>query len=254
MGLRFKILSGFLILAVMLALAGVWSIYELSNMGTSVKKILDENYRSIHAAKLMNEALEREDSAVLLLQLGQWIEGRRIINSADSMFMANLEFAYSNISVPGEQAALDSIRLKYHAYKSLWERPIVDTEREGSLEWYFDRVHKAFAAVKKAVNDLTALNDSMMYETASVLQNRANRAIMPGIVAIVAALAFTLVFNMLINYLMVTPIIRITKRIDEFREKKRPFEIEINTHDELQDLANAIRDLTDLEMSRNIRE
>jgi methyl-accepting chemotaxis protein len=253
MGLRLKILSGFMILALMLAIAGAWSIYELSGMGTSVRKILDENYRSIDAARLMNEALEREDSAVLLLQLGQWKEGRQIINTADSMFAANLDFAYSNITIEGEQTALDSIRSNYRLYKSLWERPIVDTEREGSLEWYFNRVHKAFVGVKSAVNNLTNLNDVSMYETATDLQSRANRAIMPGIIAIVAALALTLIFNILVNYLMVSPIIQITRRINDFREKKRPFVVDINTHDELQDLAIAIQDLTDLEISRDIQ-
>lgn len=243
-----------MILALMLAIAGAWSIYELSGMGTSVRKILDENYRSIDAARLMNEALEREDSAVLLLQLGQWKEGREIINTADSMFAANLDFAYSNITIQGEQGALDSIRSNYRLYKSLWERPIVDTEREGSLEWYFNRVHKAFIKVKSAINNLTNLNDASMYETATDLQSRANRAIMPGIIAIVAALALTLIFNILVNYLMVSPIIQITRRINDFREKKRPFVVDINTHDELQDLAIAIQDLTDLEISRDIQQ
>ncbi len=254
MGLRAKILSGFLILAIMLALAGAWSIYELDHVGHSVKKILDDNYRSIHAAKQMTEALEREDSAVLLLQLGQWERGRLIINKADSVFMANMNFAYSNVTISGEQAALDSIRSAYADYKRLWERPIVDTEREGSLEWYFNQVHTSFLRTKDAINALTGLNDQIMYETASDLQGRANRAIMPGIVAILAALVFSLIFNVLVNYLMVNPIISITRRINEFRVKKRPFTVEVRTRDELKDLADAIQDLTDLEISRNLKE
>ena len=60
MGLRLKILSGFLILVVMLIIAGIWSIYELRTVGSSVQKLLDENYRSINAAKRMILALERD--------------------------------------------------------------------------------------------------------------------------------------------------------------------------------------------------
>ena len=71
MGLQFKILSGFFILVLMLFIAGLWSIYELNSIGSSVQSILDENYTSIHAAKRMKEALEREDSGVLLLLLGK---------------------------------------------------------------------------------------------------------------------------------------------------------------------------------------
>ena len=99
MGIRFKILLGFLTLAVMLFIAGVWSIYELNSIGSSVPKLLDENYRSIHAAKKMIEALEREDSAVLLLLLGRWDEGRFLLNTADSLCIKNFDVAYTNITI-----------------------------------------------------------------------------------------------------------------------------------------------------------
>ena len=59
MGLRAKILSGFLILTTMLFMARIWSIYELTRVGTSVQRLLDENYKSINPAKMMIEALER---------------------------------------------------------------------------------------------------------------------------------------------------------------------------------------------------
>lgn len=71
MSLRFKIMSGFLILALMLAIAGIWSIYELNSFGTSAEDLLDENYRSIKAAEMMLEALERQDSGILLLLFGK---------------------------------------------------------------------------------------------------------------------------------------------------------------------------------------
>jgi cytochrome c peroxidase len=63
-------------------LAGAWSIYELKTVGTSVQRLLDDNYKSINAARLMTEALERKDSAILLLLSGNWTEGREIIESA----------------------------------------------------------------------------------------------------------------------------------------------------------------------------
>jgi len=66
MGLRTKILSEFLILTTMLLIARIWSIYELTRVGTSVQRLLDDNYKSINAANMMIEALERKDSAVLL--------------------------------------------------------------------------------------------------------------------------------------------------------------------------------------------
>ena len=59
MGLRTKILSGFLILPMMLVVAGIWSIYELTRVGTSVQRLLVENCKSINAGNMIIEALER---------------------------------------------------------------------------------------------------------------------------------------------------------------------------------------------------
>lgn len=243
MGIRLKIFSGFLVLSLMLLIAGLWSIYELNTFGTSVQSLLDDNYRSIHAAKVMQEALEREDSAILLLLLGKWEEGRNILNSADSLFNQKLKFAATNITISGEQEHLESIKLKYAAYKSLWERPIVDTAKQGDINWYFQEIHSAFLAVKESINELINLNDKTMYKSATWLKNRSNRAIVPGIVAILSALVFTFIFSYLINYYFVSPIIRITERINKFKERRTPFDVKIETKDEIFELASSIENL-----------
>lgn len=241
MGLRLKIVLGFLILAIMLSIAGIWSIYELNSIGTSVQDLLDENYKSINAAKMMLEALEREDSAVLLLMMGKWEEGRAIIASGDSLFQRAYFIASNNITIAGEQASVDAIKGKYDAYKQLWEKPIVDTKRQGDLNWYFQSTHEKFGEAKTAVNDLMALNDREMFQTASYLKNKANRAIMPGIVAIIAALTFSLIFSYFVNYYMVSPIVTITRNIKQYIEKRQAFSVKIETKDELADLADAIQ-------------
>lgn len=243
MKLRLKILSGFFILALMLSIAGVWSIYELKSIGTSVQELLEENYKSINAAKSMIEALEREDSGVLLLILGKWQEGRRIIASADSLFEDAFSVAANNITISGEEQYIDSIRVSYSSYKSLWEKPIVDTRKEGNLSWYLDEVHQSFLNVKNSVSRLMTLNDNTMYNTASNLQNRANRAIMPGIVAIVAALVFTVLFNFFVNYYFVSPVVKMTRRVHKFLKDRHPFQMEVETRDEISDLATSINQL-----------
>lgn len=246
MGIRFKILLGFLTLAIMLFIAGVWSIYEMNSIGSSIPKLLNENYKSIHAAKKMTEALEREDSALLLLLLGKWNEGRSLLNTADSVFNKNVNFAYTNITIPGEQSQLDTIKFRYANYKNLWQRPIVGTQKEGDLEWYFQSVHRSFLSVKSSIENLIDLNDKVMYQLASNLEQRANRAIMPGIVAVLSALVFTLIFNFLVNHYVVGPIIKITDRIKKFKESKMPFDVNVETRDELYYLSNEISDLCNL--------
>jgi methyl-accepting chemotaxis protein len=243
MSLRLKLLSGFLILTVMLFVAGVMSIYELTAMGTSVQKLLDDNYKSITASKMMIEALEREDSGILLLLSGKWEEGRKTLEDADRVFAEGFEIAKHNITIAGEQNYVEAIEAGYKHYKDLWIRPIVGTEREGNLNWYFQDVHKAFQNVKYTVQKLADLNDKAMYQTASGLKARAHRAIMPGIIAILSAFVFTLIFNFFIQYYIVGPIRKITEEIKSAAMTGKDPQVKIETRDELFRLWTSIQEL-----------
>jgi len=239
-----KIILGFLVIALMLLLAGAWSVYELRHIAESVPKILEDNYKSIRAAKIMMEALEREDSAVLLLLSGKWEEGRYVIQGADQQFLDGFDVAMNNLTMPGEGEVVEKIRKEYEAYKSLWIRPIVGTGHEGNLQWYLDSVFQAFLQVKATVQHLSEMNDKSMYEAALYLRDKAHRSTMPGVVAMVSALVLSLIFSYFVNYFMVSPIIRITRGIRSFLDSGTPFKVHIETADEIRELAVSITDLT----------
>ncbi|MFB0515717.1 MAG: MCP four helix bundle domain-containing protein [Candidatus Neomarinimicrobiota bacterium] len=243
MRLRIKILSGFLILILMLAIAGVWSIYKLGDIGLSVTRLLEDNYKSIEAGKVMLESLEREDSGVLLLAMGQWERGRTIIEEADSTFHRAYRIASSNITEAEETQILASIMAQYNSYHTVFERPIVGTDKEGDIRWYFEQAHASFQTCKNIVSELIALNDEVMFETANDLRNRAHRAATPGIVAIVSALVFALLFNFFLNIYFVRPILKINRAIDRFLSTGDLADIDIKAQDELGDLASAIQRL-----------
>ncbi len=243
MSLRRKILSGFLILALMLLLAGMWAVYQLKVIGFSAQRMLDENYKSIHAAQQMIESLERQDSAILLLLLGRWEEGRSILESSDASFQEALGTAKGNITISGEEARVQAVASSYEAYRSIWIRPVVGTVREGSLNWYTKEVHPAFLEVKSSVNKVRDINDKAMYESASDLKDKARRAVTPGAVAVIAALVFSLLFSYFVNFFVVTPILRVTGAVDDFVRSGKPFDVEIESRDEIARLASAIHDL-----------
>jgi methyl-accepting chemotaxis protein len=207
---------------------------------------LDDNYKSINAAKKMIEALEREDSGILLLLSAKWKEGRNTIVEAHKNFQNAYATASNNVTVPGEKGYIDKINALYKTYRENWDRPIVGTEYEGNLDWYLTKVHRDFALVKTAVEDLMTLNDNAMYQTASDLKDRAHRAVMPGIVAILTALVFAFIFNFFVNLYVVNPIISMIKSITRFMQSSEPIKLHIDTGDELQDLATSISNLSKL--------
>jgi HAMP domain-containing protein len=227
----------------MLLLAGVWSVVQIRGMGQSVRGILDDNYRSIQAARGMLESLEREDSGVLLLLLGERDHGRSILVAADSVFTANLEFAEGNVTLPGEGACIDSLRAAYDDYHAQWSGRVVGTEHERNLEWYSGPVQSAFHRVKGRVDELMSMNDRGVYETAARLESQARRATMPGVVAILSAVVFSLLFSSFVQLYMVRPLIRIANAARDFAEREKEFDVTVSTGDEIERLATTVRQL-----------
>jgi CHASE3 domain sensor protein len=240
MGIRAKIMSGFLILATMLLVAGVWSVYELRNIGISVQKILDENYKSIDAAKAMIEALEREDSAVLLLLLGKRDEGLTIMKTADDSFQKAYETARNNVTISGEQDYVNAVIKAYDAYKALWLQPVASEKYRGELNWYFQKVHPSFLQAKLAVSNLMNLNNETMYKTASDLESRAHRATMPGTIAIVSAFIFAIIFSVLVNLFVINPIVTLTSGIQDYLDRGKPLNVKVEAEDEISRLISSV--------------
>ena len=80
--LRAKIFSSFMLLVLMLVIAGIMSIIEFNKVGVSIKNVMDDNYKSIEQTKQMLDALEREDSGLLMYLMGNREMGSQTINTA----------------------------------------------------------------------------------------------------------------------------------------------------------------------------
>lgn len=240
-----KILAGFALLITILIVAGSLSIYEFTNMGKSVSSLIDDNYKTIADSKTMLEALEREDSGILLLLLGRWEQGREIIQAADSSFQKSLTRAENNITEENEEEYIRKIKDSYSAYKALWKRPIVDTEKEGNIVWYFETLHESFLNTKSAVNGLMELNQKNLYHESTQLKNQSRRAIMPAIIAIISVIIFSIMLNFFITRYFVTPIGKLTDVIKTYNPDNRNYSLDMGFNDEIKQLEEEILNLID---------
>jgi HAMP domain-containing protein len=244
--LKYKILGGFLILVLMLAAAGAVSIYEFNRLARSVDALIDDNYKTIEACKRMLGALEREDSGVLTLLLGNGDEGRRIIASADSAFLDALHLASNNLTELGEDSIVAEIQSGYNIYKENWLRTILPNPLGEKVSWYSDTLHLAFLAVRHDVDALMTLNQTSMYQEASALKEKSKRAIMPGIVAIISALVFSLLLNFFISKFFVAPLNTLARAVKNFQPSSdKHFSANIDTYAEIRHLEKAIGQLID---------
>ncbi|MBL1214594.1 MAG: hypothetical protein HND52_14650 [Ignavibacteriae bacterium] len=240
MGLRIKIISGFIILALMLTIAGVWTILELNSAGTSVGNILDENYKSIKAAKLMRESIERQDSGMLMLLLDHSPNSKDILVKADKVFLEAFMRAENNITIEGEQEFLNKIQIAYNNFSMLWKGVIANKESIKPNEWYLTQSHPLLIEIINLIENIEDLNNTAMYKAAISIQSKSERAIVPGIVAVLSAIIFTIIFNYFINFYVINPISKTTAAINNLIEKRVPYEYNIDSRDEIAKLTEAV--------------
>lgn len=227
----------------MLIIAGAMSIYEFSLINKSVEVLIDDNYKTIEASKTMIESLEREDSGILLLVSGNWKKGRTIMKSADSLFLSSFNKAKNNLTEENEDKYIEKIEQAYLIYKEKWELPIVSTYKEHNIDWYLNEVHDNFLNVKSQINALIDLNETNLHKEATSLKEQSRRAIMPGIIAIISALVFLLLFNFFINLILVRPIKKIKNSVKGYNIYSHNFNANISNNDDLKELETEIQNL-----------
>lgn len=241
--LKLKIYLSFLLLIAMLAVAGVVSIYEFRKLSDNLQSLIEDNYKTIKAAKGMTEALEREDSGVLLLMMGEWKHGRAILDSADKTFNKAFNVVKNNITEAGEDKYIINIKNKYEMYKKEWLLPVVGTSKQNDIAWYKSNAHQKFLDVKQSVNSLIILNEESMHDTASTIKDKAHRAIMPGIVSIIAALIFSLMLSFFITRYFVHPIEQLVEAVKFYEPNQKLLSTNINSNDEIKQLEQSINNL-----------
>lgn len=241
--IKTKILFGFLVIIGMLVAAGSISIYEFIRISNLVEAMIKDNYKTIQSGKEMIEAVERMDSGVLLLLLGQLGEGAKVLHSADSSFKSALTNAAGNITEEGETELIEQINHDYTLYLAAIDRTNDDNHQD-NLKWYQEVVHGRFSTLKISVNELIEMNQKAMFLESTLLAQQSKRALMPGIVAIVTALLFLLLLNFFITKYFVRPIVTLKRSIDRYTQTPEGYlNIEINSKDEIGDLQVSVEKL-----------
>ncbi len=101
--LRKKIFIGYGITLALMIVVLIWALVNLLDLGKASDAILKENYKSILAAENMVYAIERQDSAILLLFLGYEDQAWKQFRDNESEFFLWLGRARDNITIEGEE-------------------------------------------------------------------------------------------------------------------------------------------------------
>jgi methyl-accepting chemotaxis protein len=242
MRLRIKLLAGFILINALLIVAGTMSIFELTKMRSEAISIIDGNYKTLHRLNLMLIAVEKEDKAVLMLMLGQWKKGRTDIARADSSFNSNYARALKNSTTNQE---LEMIGKQYAQLKHIWELPIVDTKKQGNINWYFTSFLPTYQSTIEQIEKAMEISQQTLHKESRQLLEDSHKAIMPGIVAIISAIILSLLMYFFTTRFFSKPIEDILKGLIKYNNSGKSFSVAINTNDEIKELAKEIKKATE---------
>ncbi|MEZ4529303.1 MAG: ATP-binding protein [Desulfobacterales bacterium] len=242
MTLKKKILTGYGVAFALMGLVVVWAVMNLVSLGRAGDAILRENYRSILAAENMVNALERQDSGILLLFLGDAGTGIAQFRENEAVFLEWMARARDNITIEGEAKLVQSIEKDYatfrHQFSALTD--VRDTEKQPlplSISTYRQRIHPLFVSVRKTCAGLRHLNEETMY-AASVRAGRvAQRAIWSTVLVALSALAVALIFSLLLAERIVQPLRGLMEASRKISAGDYAVQIPVQTGDELGLLA-----------------
>jgi len=239
MRLRKRILIGYGIALALMAAVLVWAVLNLVSLGQASEAILRENYQSILAAENMIGAIERQDSATLLVMLDYGEEGLVQFRENETQFLQWLGRAKDNITVPGEAEIVQAIEVGYAAYlvnfSKLCDTRSTDVTRAGRL--YHETVLPSFKDVRDQATRLREINQETMFAASRRAEGVARTAIWSTVAVALAATGLGLGFSLLLSKRLVQPIERMMEATEALAEGTYDVEVPAGGSDELGRLA-----------------
>ncbi len=238
MTLKQKILLGYGLSFAFMGLVVTLAVVNLVSLGRATEAILSENYRSILAAENMVDTIERQDSAVLLMLLGQG-GGGELFRTNEAAFREWLAKARDNVTISGEGELLQGIERDYEAYRRAFEALAAELPAHGAPDasGYLHDVSPLFTRVRDACVRLRLLNEEAMYGASLRAGEVARSAIWSTSLTAAASLAVALVFSMVLADRIVRPIRRFMEASRHISDGDYAVQVPVGGSDELSHLA-----------------
>lgn len=242
MTLKKNILIGYGVALALMGLVIAWAVMHLVSLGRASDAILRENYQSILAAGNMLDVLQRQDRVILLMFLGNEMEGRTKFRESEAVFLGWLARAQDNVTIPGEAGLVYAIEMHYTKYRERFYG-LTDTfgvkERSTafSLRAYRDAISPLFKDVHDDCVRLRRLNEEAMHAASLRASRVAGRAIWSTVLAAASASIVALIFSLLLAGRIVMPLRHLMEASRKISEGDYAVQVPLETGDELGRLA-----------------
>jgi CHASE3 domain sensor protein len=246
MGIRKKISLGFVVIGLILFTSGMISVLQLMQIEQTVTDINTNNIRSIETLGQIVDGTKNQTWKILdiMHEDSKGYDARIILN--DTFYTKRLDLIRQNITAPEEKNMLNALCVQYQQFKQqtvLLDSLFQSGNARERNEWFNTLYRPVYESFTNAANNLEILNQNAVSNNSVELKSNFYRMIIPLIIAIVVGLFLIILFNYFINAYFIGPILKIIKGVEEYYVNKQPYNIKIDTRDEINDLNRQIKSL-----------
>lgn len=245
MGIRRKIMLGFISLGSLLFLSGVISIFELSKLSQTTKTILDNSVTTIELSKEMLDAVQEQNTALLQI-VTLHANTDSILYTARDAFSRALNKADSLISTKQEVEFIKRSNLNYN---DVVNKVLIQGSDSTNMLWFTTIYKSSYYDLTYAIKNFMVSTQHNMDKNTNQIKSNAYRAIMPGIIALSAAIIIIIVFFALIDLYYLKPILKINKGLRNYVNAKIPYKVTIEGDDEVSTINTDVTEI--INMLRN---
>lgn len=233
---------GYGVVIALVIFVGGWGVVNIKRLGRASEAILQENYRSIQASEKMIDAMERQDSATLLVMLGRTEEGLEQFRTNQVTFLEWLGRAKDNITISGEKQTLTNLETHYKDYLAAFSqiRELQLTQNQAPVAYYYQTVLPAFELVRESCVELRELNQKTMVTASQETQLISRQAIWSMTAAGFTAAGLGLAFSLILSNRLIRPLQEMSLAAARVSEGNYDLTLNVKSHDELGSLAQEI--------------
>ncbi len=251
MSLRAKLLIGYLVFVAALVALGVWSVWHFRELSNLTQLIVTENYDSVVAAEDMKDALERQDSAVVLALTGRDERAYRQLRQYRERFDAAFNRAANNITEPREPEVIEAIRRDRDTYYQYADSFLADIKSasaasRGQIEGrYFSQLDPLYNQLRSDCDDLLRLNREAMLAKSGRAAGAARRSLMATLLMAGGLVAAGIALALLMANAIVRPVRELTKAAASIAQDDLEARAKILSRDEIGTLATEFNSMAE---------
>ncbi len=245
--LKGKISVLFLSLVILIAIVGITASINLFNLSRAIDSLMIANYKSINAAAKMTEALERQDSAVLIYISVDTDKGKELFSGNNEEFLKWFNTGANNLTEEGERELIENVKVSYSNYVKLFldlQEIRVQQGIEKANEFYNNKMMPNFINTKDELTQLSVLNEKAMFNSKDVATKNAQNSMYLvlgiSIVAIIGGFGVSRFFT---NRFL-APITLLTQTMKLIKAGDLNQQADINTKDEIGELSVEFNNMT----------